>query len=234
MEVKANVQPGEVAGPLDKACGFTLIEMLLAITIFSMVVGIIFSSFRLGSRAWEKGEKGIDQFQRIRAVSELCYRAIRSSYPYTITPSELDTHKRFYAFFGESDSLKIITSANLHRISGGLSLLEFWLEEGKGLLVGENRALATNLEDLRDIELRDEENSAVIDPNIAEIHFRYFDRKRKEEQGEWVTSWDPKDKTGRDIRLPRFVEVSLTFDIGNEKIFKEQLIVPLETTVYNP
>ena len=47
----------KIQNPELRPEGFTLIEMLLAISIFSMVVAIIFSSFSVGLGSWEKGEK---------------------------------------------------------------------------------------------------------------------------------------------------------------------------------
>ncbi len=204
--------------------GFTLIEMILAITIFSMVIAIIFSSFRLGLGAWEKGEKDIEFFQRVRAVSDLLSRQIRSTYPYEITPGTFDTHKRFYAFFGKSDSLKFVSYANLQKRSGGLSLVEIWADDGKGLMQGENAALVSNLSDLDDIALRDEDRSLVICPDVEKIEFRYFDRKKKDDEGDWLERWDPKDKKKR---LPLFVEIKLVFKDKNDEELKERLIVPI-------
>ena len=70
--------------------GFTLIEMLLAISIFSMVVAIIFSSFSVGLGSWEKGERDIEYYQRLRSVTELLFRQINSTYSYKIKRGELD------------------------------------------------------------------------------------------------------------------------------------------------
>jgi len=204
--------------------GFTLIEMVLAVSIFSMVVAVMFSSFRLGLSAWKKGEKDIEFFQQIRAVSDLLRREINSTYPYKITPGLLDTHKSFFAFFGKSDSLKFVSYANLHIKDRGLSLMEMWVEDGKGLMVGEGAALVSNLSDLEDIPLRDEEMSFVISPDVEKIELRYFDREKKEDEGEWLEQWNPKDKQSR---LPLFVDIVLTFKDNNDDELKERLIVPI-------
>ncbi len=204
--------------------GFTLLEMLLAITIFSMVVVIIFSAFRLGSSSWEKGEQDLEQFQRIRAVTELLYREIRSCFPYAVTPGELDTHVKFYAFFGGTDSLKFVTTASLHNMNRSLSFLEFWVKDGKGLMAGEARALGS---DLSDSSLRDKERALCIDPAVKKIRFRYYDQKKKDEQGEWVQNWNPRDKVDMNLRLPRAVEVDLSFDLGRGRTFDEVLVIPI-------
>jgi len=214
--------------PRKASCsGFTLIEMLLAITIFSMIVVVIFSAFRLGIGSWQKGESNIAFFQKMRAVSELLFRELNSTFPYIITPGTLDTHKKFYAFFGTMDTLKFVSYANLHKRTGGLSLIELWVEEGKGLMLGEEAALVSNLSDLEDIDLRDEDRARVLCPEADRVSFRYFDRKKKEMDGEWVENWDPKNNFGGDLRLPLFVEISFTFLNEKEEQYNQRLIVPI-------
>jgi len=210
--------------------GFTLIEMLLAIAIFSLVIGVIFTSFRLGASSWERGERDIEHYQKIRAVNELMYREIRSCFPYILTPGELDTHVNYYAFFGKADSLKFVSTASVQKINRGLSFIEFWVKEGTGLMVGEVLAIGP---ELADVSLRDEDRALVIAPDVKNIHFRYFDRKNKDEKGEWEQSWDPRNKTGQDLRLPEAVQVSLEFDMGNGRVFNQEFIVPIGTDLYS-
>ena len=209
--------------------GFTLIEMLLAITIFSMVVVIIFPSFRIGIGSWEKGEKDLEFFQRIRSSADLLFREIGSTYPYKIDLGELDKSKKFYAFFGKPDSLKFVSYAGINKRESGLSLLEIWVDEEKGLMLGEDAALVSNLSALNDIDLRDDDRAVVVCPEAEKIDFRYFDRKRRNEDGEWSDRWNPKDKIERKkLRLPLFVEVMVTFRKGSdEEELKETLIVPI-------
>jgi general secretion pathway protein J len=210
--------------------GFTLLEMLLAIVIFSLVIGVIFTSFRLGSSSWEKGERDIERYQKIRAINELIYREVRSCFPYILTPGELDTHVKFYAFFGKTDSLKFVSAASVQKINRGLSFIEFWVKEGTGLMVGEVLALGP---ELADVSLRDEDRALLIDPDVKNIQFRYFDKTSKDEKGEWEQTWDPRNKTGRDLRMPEAVQVSLEFDMGNGRVFNQEFIVPIGTDLYS-
>jgi general secretion pathway protein J len=210
--------------------GFTLLEMLLAIAIFSLVIGVIFTSFRLGSSSWEKGERDIERYQKIRAVNELIYREVRSCFPYILTPGELDTHVKFYAFFGKADSLKFVSTASVQKINRGLSFIEFWVKEGTGLMVGEALAIGP---ELAEVSLRDEDRALIIDPDVRKIQFRFFDRKNQEEKGEWEQTWDPRNKTGQDLRLPQAVQVSLEFDMGNGRFFNQEFIVPIGTDLYS-
>lgn len=214
--------------PHAEHAGFTLIEILLAISIFAMVIAVMFSSFRVGIGAWEKGERDIEFYQKMRAITELLYREISSTYPYWITPGELDTHKNFFAFFGGPDSIKFVSYANLQKRTSGLSLLDIWHQDSTGLMLGEAGALVTNLSDLDAIPIRDEDHAMVLSSDISGISFRYFDRKKGDEEGEWLEQWDPQDKS---MRLPLFVEVTFTFVGARDEALKERVIVPIMSSV---
>ncbi len=151
------MRPGAGHAGVERGRGFTLLELLLAISIFAVVVAVLFSSFWVGIGAWEKGEAGIEFQQRMRAVSELMFREISSTYPYFLTPSQLDKHTSYVAFFGEPDSLRFVSYANLHKRASGLCMLEFWVSERSGLLLGEAAALAANKEDFDAVPLRSPE-----------------------------------------------------------------------------
>ncbi|MCP4714394.1 MAG: prepilin-type N-terminal cleavage/methylation domain-containing protein [Deltaproteobacteria bacterium] len=204
--------------------GFTLIEMVLAVSIFAMIIVVIFSSFRVGIRSWERGERNIEFNQRLRSVAELLFREISSTYPYKITPGQLDKHKEYIAFFGKADTLKFVSYANLQKRSGGLSLIELWVDEDEGLKLGEGAAFASNASELDDVELRDDELSAVVFPEVVKIEFRYYERKKKEDEGEWVERWDPRDKKHR---LPHSVEVSMSMVMPNEQEMTRRLVIPI-------
>lgn len=208
----------------DSPAGFTLIELLLAIGIFAMVIAAIFSSLRLGIGAWTRGERTIEHHQRIRAATDLLYRLISATYPYWVTPGELDTHDSHMAFFGDAASLRFVSYANLQKRSCGLSLVEVWLDAERGLMLGETAALASNLPELDKLPVRDPGNTTVLSPDVRGITLRYFDKKKREPQGEWLERWDPRDKN---IRLPRMVEATLTFSDDRGRSFDETLLIPI-------
>ena len=55
----------------------------------------------------------------------------------------------------------------------------------------------------------------------------------QDEKGEWEQTWDPRNKTGRDLRMPEAVQVSLDFDMGNGRVFNQEFIVPIGTDLYS-
>ena len=63
--------------------GFTLIELVLALSILAIMVTILFGGLRVGLRAWERGEAKASSLQRSRSVTQLLEEALGGIYPYT-------------------------------------------------------------------------------------------------------------------------------------------------------
>ncbi len=219
--------------PADRdLAGFTLIEMLLAICIFALVMAVLFSSFFVGIGSWEKGEQRIEFQHRMRAVCELLFREISATYPYFITPTQLDKHTSYAAFFGEPNSLRFVSYANLHKRASGLCMLEFWVSEKRGLMLGEAAALAANLEDFDDQSLRSPDRSMVISPDVTGLQFRYYERKtegqNESQEGQWLKQWDPFEHKGA---LPKTLEVIVTFADPRGGFLSQRLIVPIVSSI---
>nr|HQH12487.1 prepilin-type N-terminal cleavage/methylation domain-containing protein [Candidatus Sumerlaeota bacterium] len=60
--------------------GFTLLEVLLAVSIFAMLISALYTTFRVGLRAYDIGEKEIDQMQHARVIFDTMSRDLRSVY----------------------------------------------------------------------------------------------------------------------------------------------------------
>ena len=62
--------------------GFTLLEVMLAMTVLAMVVAIAYAAFYLGQRAVERGEVAVVTAQRLRVASDVLIRQIKSAVAY--------------------------------------------------------------------------------------------------------------------------------------------------------
>lgn len=226
MSTCGNRLPAGPGCPGRDSQGFTLMEVVIAISILAMVVTVVFSSFRVGLGAWRKGERDIEFYESMRAVCELLHREISSTYPYMITPGQLDTHKKFCAFFGEADSLTLVSAANIHKRCGGLSLIELWADSDRGLLMGEAPALFSSHDELRDLDLRGESHTTELCRTVRKIAFRYLEQKNPREEGEWLERWDP---TTRGLKLPAVVEITMTFVDSREFESMQRTLVPVMT-----
>ena len=64
----------------SRLSAFTLLETLLAVLIFSIVVTALYSTFRIGMRAYEVGQRNIDVMQKSRFVFDMITKDLRTVY----------------------------------------------------------------------------------------------------------------------------------------------------------
>ncbi|MEW6068962.1 MAG: prepilin-type N-terminal cleavage/methylation domain-containing protein [Nitrospirota bacterium] len=178
--------------------GFTLMEILIAMTILSMITLIIGLSFNLGIKAWDKGEADIENLQRMRFYSERISQQIKSAYPYQI---DVDGKKKI-AFKGESESLWFVTASDT-----GVKWISYSLK-GDDLLFAQG-----TLPDKKVLEKIQEEGE-IIDAEISQLKFEYYSTEDKE----WKDSWDFNTELPYAVkmRVDKFQPVIVSLPIGTK------------------
>ena len=88
--------------------GFTLIEVIVTLTVLSFILLIIFGAFRLGLSAWERGESIKEEYQKVRIITQLISQQIKSIVPYKIKTQK--TEGNYLAFEGKAHSLKFVSA----------------------------------------------------------------------------------------------------------------------------
>jgi prepilin-type N-terminal cleavage/methylation domain-containing protein len=66
--------------------GFTLLEVVLALTIFALMGAILYGALALGQKAVERSHLSFEKNQKLRAFADLMGSYVRSSHPYRATP----------------------------------------------------------------------------------------------------------------------------------------------------
>jgi general secretion pathway protein J len=172
-----------------KKSGFTLLELILAIAILSIVTLIIGSGFRLGINAWERGESEATETQRLRVLSGLMTQQLKSAYPYRM---EIEG-KMVEIFRGSPNSVLFVTSL-VDSSYGGFKWVRYVYEDGilkykEGILP--DKGLFERLSG-------DEE---ILESDIGEVRFTYLSSDGKE----WKDSWEFGDG------LPGAVRVKIAY-----------------------
>src|SRR5947199_9502290 len=66
----------------ERRDGFTLLELVLAMSALAMIVAICYGAFHLGIRAVESGERAVVTAQRLRVATDVLIRQVKSAVPY--------------------------------------------------------------------------------------------------------------------------------------------------------
>lgn len=89
--------------------GFTLVEVILAVSILAVVVLLATVALRVGLRAWEAGQRRADLQQESRALVELVSEALAGASPYQGRLAQ--NPERVVLFEGEPEEVRFVTSA---------------------------------------------------------------------------------------------------------------------------
>ncbi len=176
--------------------GFTLIEVMLALSLFALLGTILYGAMSLGQAASQKTQAVFEKNQHLRSVMDLLGSYIRSAYPFR--PSLQDAGI-FYQ--GDEEELSFVSAYSVSMGGRGMAKIHVrWNRDSSG-------AGALKLEEELPASGDGEtsggyRNSFVLREGISEFHFSYLDSQPDKDQ--WAEKWDGKEKR----MLPRAVRLT--------------------------
>lgn len=184
--------------------GFTLLELLISMSLFLLVIVIIGGSLRLGFRSIGAAEGKSDAMERFRSSWEIIMNQIQSAAPLTYDD---DGAKKYY-FKGDANHLQFVTTRSAWGDEQGSVIVSYRLESGergrKALYASERSGVN---EDIREVMLFDD---------LKTLSFSYFGREALGAEGTWTEQWDDP------ARYPEQVKMNLLGDQG-----EVTLLIPL-------
>jgi prepilin-type N-terminal cleavage/methylation domain-containing protein len=177
---------------MSQARGFTLLELLLAMTALALVAAICYGAFHLGVRAVERGEVAVVSAQRLRVASDVLVRQIKSTVP---SYAARDKEGNAYPFFqGTETSMTFITASRLEG-GGGLARVVYQVVDDPPRLVVRESASFSHDSLRRDSGDKPGEQSAVLLEGFRHLSFNYMALSDGTEEGdaEWLKEWDAQD-----------------------------------------
>ena len=202
---------------ISKQVGFTLIEVMLALTLFALLGTILYGAISLGHRAVEKTEASFEKNQKLRSAVDLLGTYIRSSYPYRLSPQDPTP---FYS--GEETELSFVSAVSLTMGGRGLAKIHLsWdgQDDGAGVLQVEEQVPMRVSDDSGGYT-----NSIVLTDQIAGFRLTYLDPQN--EKQDWVERWDPAERK----TLPRAVR--LNFRVHGDR--EVEWVFPIMMNVLAP
>jgi general secretion pathway protein J len=185
--------------------GFTLLELLIALTIVAVIVVIIFGALRIGIRAWEKGEKDVDSRQRQRIVLDLIKRQLAS----TCVSEVWGRDQQLVSLKGDSKSIEFVSQFPMtpgNRF--GTVYVKYAIKREKE---GEKEHLTFYEKNVALPDKKfgagnpDDGNFSELLSGMKSIVFEYLKERPGEASSVWQKSWDPAGDKG----VPRAVRVTL-------------------------
>jgi general secretion pathway protein J len=191
---------------LSSRRGFTLLELMISITLIGIIVLIVAGAMRLGYRSVDAGERKIESLERMRASLTLIDSQIQSEIPLTI---DEDGSRKYY-FKGEKGTLLFPSNYSLWGGQTGYVVVTYSVvpdERGKQTLwISESIIGAGN------------KNETKLFESLDEISFQYFYQGPTDQEGNWVDQWT------ENTDIPKKVRVRLVQ--GTREL---SLIIPMKT-----
>lgn len=177
--------------------GFTLMEVVIALTIVATLLVIMFSGLRVGLAAWQRGDERAQALERTRGITQVITRALGAAYPYQASGTRNERPRLL--FEGEPWRVAFVTAAPPFPAADPVAFTAITLAQTAGHLPG----LAVTQKILPNEKPFDAGlEPLVVDGAVTGVRFRYL----KESTGEWTARWD----AAREKALPLAVEVTLT------------------------
>ena len=170
--------------PPRSAPGFTLIEVLLAISLLSLILLLLFSALFSANRSWAATERRIAQNDELRLVAEFIQRQLAAQSP-LFWAGQDDTD---LLFSGASDELHFTAGLPAHRGGGGAEALTLKVSRAGG-----ERQLALYFQPVgaeqRPFANQHGAERVVLLASTARIELAYYGREEIEGQSTWRAEW---------------------------------------------
>jgi prepilin-type N-terminal cleavage/methylation domain-containing protein len=214
--------------------GFTLLEMVVAVTLVALMAVGIWSVFRISIRSWSQGTQFIDTNQRRRSILDLVRKQMASTYG-ALTPIDMQTGRGSYPIFsGTENSLRFISLNSLRfQESPGLTLVSYEAVQGRqgdySLVEREERYLGQLPDQESPVNSSGEKTTEIFD-NLTSFAFEYFDPGNGEDQPQWVKEWEG-EKAGR---LPTAILMTITSRDSKGNSLSRHMVVPIQAKIADP
>lgn len=180
-----------------KTRGFTLLEVIITLSVLSLLMLTAWGAFEVGFRTREKGEGAAEEAARIRAATEVMGRQLRSAVYYFARDEE-----EYAPFFvGSGSEVSFITAYPQGSAGTGLAWVTYRVEDDK-LVMYERTGFRPD--ELYSVE--ESENSvlsSVLLEGFGRLTFGYV--PREEEGEEWEEVWDAREEDS----LPSLVRITV-------------------------
>jgi general secretion pathway protein J len=202
--------------------GFTLIEIMMAMTLLSIMMVLLFGALRISAQSWEIGEGKVAQVSETAMVYQFFRRHLAVVQPLWQDFSE--DEERVFSFIGKGDSVQFVSPLPASAARPGLQLFTVFLQQENDDNVLKV-AIKPFFPSSDDEDWQDED--VVILTNVRLFQISYFDSDPLSESGGWQQEWVDKET------LPSLIKIRIAR--GNELYWPDMVIpVKLSTAESNP
>jgi general secretion pathway protein J len=164
--------------------GFTLVELLLALTLMSMLLALAYGGLRAATRAADRGQTILEDSSRIRMAHQFVRKQLNQMMPLVFAENEDQTERT--VFLGSADRIRYVAPMPGYLGFGGPQVQELAIVQGDDSLeLVLSHALLQGFEE----ELLFERLPIPLLEGIEHAEFSFLGRDENGELAAWTTSW---------------------------------------------
>lgn len=210
--------------------GFTLLEVLIGMSLLSIMMLLLFATLRTCVHSWNLGEKKIAEVSQAAIVQNFFQSKLHSTLPLNAgfleeKKDEREEEKQRFSFEGNEGQLQFVSAMPASAGRLGLQLFTMSLEQAEK---GEGSDLRVDIKPFfpKDEDEEWQNEQVTILKNIKELRFAYYgldedsdEQQENEDEFSWQDEWLEK-KT-----LPKLVSVDI--ELANGEVWP-QVVVALK------
>ena len=192
--------------------GFTLVELLVGLALFSLLATLLFVNVRFGIKAWQLGSARAEQFEHDLIAQDLLRRLIGNAYPMLV----LDGATQRLDFEGDKEAVTFLGDAPVVTNGGGRFRYKVLVErrQDRADLV---MSAAPELPNPQGAGLA---RRTVLLSDIDRAEFSYFGDGEAEQALQWQDSWRQR------VNMPRLMRIRVAFRSADARTWPDLLIAP--------
>ncbi len=191
-----------------KQQGFTLIEVMLAMTLLSIMVALLFGSLKISAESWNKGEAKIAEVNEKAVVYQFFKRHLPSIRPLW---DDFSDDERRFSFQGEQDKLQFVSVFPASAGRKGFQLFEIVFDRADEGII---KVMLTPFYPALDEQPWQQEEVILLE-NVETFKISYFGKEGFDSEAAWVGQWVEKEY------LPALVKIKI--DIDNHGFWPEMV-----------
>lgn len=193
--------------------GFTLVEVLVSISIMMLIAPLAIEGVRTGLETWNRLEQRADVMDRARTAQRVIRKQISQALPYRVNAD--DSQESVY-FHGSRTGVEFVANLPGHISGGGL-----FLNKIQGAEIDDEPVLLLSYSPFGGIGGDDPYiERTVLGKGLEKIEFAYFGSTNIREQASWHDRWD------NQAQLPQRVRLRVVREKSNDPRWSE-LIIPV-------
>ncbi len=214
------------------AAGFTLLEMLIAVTLVAVMAVGLWAIFRISIQSWSRGTEFIDTNQHHRSILDLVRKQMASTLGIFSAADPINNLPSNLIFAGAPDSLHFVSVNSLRFMeSPGLTLVSYEVNQDSSgdysLVEKESRYLGQPLDQNL---FSGQSKPTTVFNNLTSCLFEYFDQGSNDIPPQWVREWD-----GLNLRrLPAAISITMISHEGRGNSLVRRMVVPVQAAALDP